>query len=56
MYAMDMNYFDLTFTPYDYAVNFVDYGDAIPIKPVIVRKVNASQNATAKPKKRASRK
>lgn len=52
-YGMDMNYFDLNFAPQDYAICFVDYGDAIPIKPVI-RNLN-SNNSTRKPRKKKTR-
>ncbi len=52
LYAMDMNYFDLTFAPYDYAVDFVDYGDAIPIKPIVIKQVNVN----AKSKKKTAKK
>ncbi len=52
MFAMDMNYFDLTFGPYDYAVNFVDYGDAVPIKPVLINSVNTNSTPAAKAKQK----
>ncbi len=52
MFAMDMNYFDLTFGPYDYAVNFVDYGDAVPIKPVVIKSVNTNSTPAAKAKQK----
>lgn len=46
--AMDMNFFDLTFGPMDHAVNIPDFGDAIPIKPIVIGTVNQSSNKPAR--------
>ncbi len=52
-YAMDMNFFDLSFGPYDNAANFPDFGDALPIKPVVIREINPT--ATNKSHKKKTR-
>ena len=43
----DMNYFDLNFNPYDFAMSVGPYGDAVPIKPILV-KVESTSSAPRK--------
>lgn len=39
-YSMSMNFFDINFGPGDYAANWPDFGDAMPIKPIVVDRSN----------------
>lgn len=53
--GLDMNFFDLTFGPMDYAVSFPDYGDALPIKPIIRETTTSPSAVPSRKARRGSR-
>lgn len=50
----DLNYFNLDFNPYDYAMSIGPYGDAVPIKLVIDENAPTTSTRAARKRTRAS--
>ncbi len=41
--GFDMNFFDINIGPADHAVSMLDFGDAIPIKPIVIERIQNPQ-------------